>query len=103
VDKTPLEQAEVILREVDEILLLPATESATKRIGKFRELAQTLRTTVAYEQGMRTEFQQLIALVSPLLEAITQDSPHVSRAIREIPGLREARRNLVDYIERVRP
>lgn len=97
---TPLENAETFLREVDEILALPPVASASKRIGKFKELAQCLRELTHMQRGFEDEQKLLISLVAPLLEVISRHSPNIHRAIREEPGFREARANLVAYINK---
>jgi uncharacterized protein YdiU (UPF0061 family) len=102
VSTTPLEQAELFLAEMDAILLLPGTESATRRIEHFRHFATAFHNTVKYQQGYRLEHEQLIALVSKLLDCLTSQSPDMKRAIREVPGLRDARRDLIEYIERAK-
>lgn len=99
---TPLVQAEILLVEIDEILSLPNVQSAERRILRFRHFAEAFRETVKYQQGFRLEHEQLIALVSRLLEPLTSHSPDMKRAIREVPGLRDARRELVEYIERAK-
>jgi uncharacterized protein YdiU (UPF0061 family) len=99
---TPLEQAEIFLAEIDRIISLPGVQSATQRIEYFKAFAEAFRNTVKYQQGYRLEHEQLIALVSKLLECLTSQSPDMKRAIREVPGLRDARRELIEYIERAK-
>lgn len=100
--QTPLEQAEIFLAEMDSILTLPTMQSAAHRIDRFRSFAEAFRNTVKYQQGYRLEHEQLIALVSRLLACLTSQSPDMKRATREVPGLRDARRDLIEYIERAK-
>lgn len=98
-NKTPLEQAEQILTEMDHVISLPDMRSAVARIEHFRGLLEALRNTVTYQRGYRAEHERLIELVSKLLACLTSQSPDMKRAIREVEGLRDARRELIEYIE----
>jgi hypothetical protein len=94
----PLEQAARIVEEADAILALPPHSSAQLRIERFRAMADTLRASLLFQEGFRTEHLQLISLVSKLLDVLTRHSPNIHRVMREEPELREARKALLDYI-----
>lgn len=95
---SPLEQAARIVEEADAILALPPHQSAQLRIERFRAMADALRASLFFQEGYHAEHVQLIGLVSKLLDVLTRHSPNIHRAMREEPGLREARRALLDFI-----
>lgn len=100
---TLLEQAKKALEEADAIMSLPPAASAARRISHFRQLRDSLKSTVDFQTGFQQEHRELTVLVSALLDATTRRSPDMSRALRETEGFREARNALIAFIEARKP